>query len=169
MRKTICTSFSIILTCSRTWNSRCAVDCFQYGATSIDSVSISRQSRLVSLECESYSLAIESNSDFQKSINGASLSRLSEESEESAMAATSAASGEMDPFITGSIARGGSASEGATAGGVAPETMSWVDRPTPTGQVQQNSSGVPTIRAARCNSLLSVTVILTLLSVFHGA
>ena len=85
------------------------------------------------------------------------------------MAATSTARRGMDPSITGSIALGGGASAGATAEGVAPETMSWVDRPTPTGQVQQNGGGVPTIRAARCNILLSVTVILTLLSVYPGA
>lgn len=163
------TYFSIILTRSRTWNSRCAVDCLQHRATSIDSVSISRESRMVSLECESYSLAIESNSDFWKSLNGESMSRASEASESSAMAATATATRGMDPSITGSIAGGGSASVGATAGGVAPETMSWVDRPTPTGQVQLNGGGLLTIRAARCNILLTTTVILTLLFVFHGA
>lgn len=160
---------SIILTRSPTWNSRCAVDCLQHRATSIDLLSISRKSRLVSLECESYSLAIESDSDRQKSVSGESMSRASKESESSAMAATSTATRGMDPSITGSIAGEGSASVGAAAGGIAPETMSWVDRPTPTGQVQLNGGGVLTINAARRNVLLTTTVILTLLSVFQRA
>lgn len=123
---------------------------------------------MVSLECESYSLAIESNSAWQKSMNNFSMSRASEESEESAIAATSTVGRGTNPPITGSMAGGGGASVGATVGGVAPETMSFVDRPTAVGQVQQNDGGVPTIRAARFNVLLLVTVLLILLSVFHG-
>jgi hypothetical protein len=99
------------------------------------------------------------------------MSRASEESAESLAAVTSTATGGLDPsIITGSsIVRGVGASVGGTAAGVAPETMSWVDRPSSTGQAQQSGGGVRTIRAARYNFLLSVTVILTLLSVYHGA
>ena len=117
---------------------------------------------------------MESMEAFYSSLSDESMSMESAESEEPAAAtATTAAESGINSGNTfpGSITRAG-ASEGPTAaGGVALETMSWVDRPTstPTGQAQQEGGGPPQIvRAARCNALLSVTAVLALLSVFHG-
>jgi hypothetical protein len=118
---------------------------------------------MVGLDCESYSLAIESEAAFYSSLDAVSMSRESAESEESATATATAGSGVGS--TAGSIT-GAGAGAGAVASGVAPETMTWVDRPISTGQAQQNG-GAPTVRAARYKALSSVAVILALLSVFH--
>lgn len=116
---------------------------------------------MVALDCESYSLAIESEAAFYSSLNAVSMSLESAESEESATATAGSGVGSTAGSVTGA-----GAGAGAVASGVAPETMTWVDRPISTGQAQQNG-GAPTVRATRYKALSSVAVILALLSVFH--
>ena len=153
-RARVCVSVSTyipILTRSPSRAPRCWNDCYSDSATPLDNDSLSRESRLVSLDCESYSLDIESQVAGDRTRSAQSMSRTSSETEELAA-----------PTIT----RAG-ATEGATAGGMAPETVAWVDRPTATGQAQVGG-GAPTIGAARYNALLLVTVVLALLSISHS-
>ncbi|KAF7511509.1 hypothetical protein GJ744_004097 [Endocarpon pusillum] len=150
-------------------SSQCWTDCY---SKSNDPKASSRDSRLASLGCESYSLEMESHEAFYSSLSDMSVSRENTASEESASATIAGGSGlNTDGVLPGSIT-GAGASEGATAvGGVAPETMSFVDRPTATagGQPRQEGGEVPpTVRVAKRNALWSVTAVLALMSVLHG-
>jgi hypothetical protein len=66
-------SFKIHLRLTR--NNRCWNGCYKASATTTDLASISRDSRIVELNCESYSLAIESQAAFYSSLSLASMNR----------------------------------------------------------------------------------------------
>jgi len=109
---------------------------------------------MAELDCESYSLAIESDSAFYSSLS----LRWSSIRNRSTTAISRIGAGSTL----------GDAGPAATASGVPPETMNWVDRPTATGQTQEGR-GVPTIGGARYNALVLVMVVLAVLAFFHSA
>lgn len=123
---------------------------------------------MLSLECESYSLAIESREAYYSSLGAVSMSRASAKDESLATASSAARSEGVRGSALGSITREGASDSGATAStGVAPETMTWVERPTSIGQAQQGGGGTTTVGAAKFNALLLLTAVLALLSVFY--
>lgn len=114
------------------------------------------------IDCESYSLAIESESAFYASISSKSESILNETLTSSATSfagQTNVSSQATTAFI--------GATQGATASSIAPETTSWVERPSSTEQPQQGS-GISHHRAVKYNAMLSATVFLALSLVFSG-
>jgi hypothetical protein len=133
-------------------SSECRNDCYRASRTSVDSVSISRESKMVSLSCEINLLAMESDAAFYSSLALISMS-LSSEAEN------------RKNSTTQSIGFG-VATLGATDNGVASETRKWADRPTPTGQPQQRG-GASSGKHASYKGLLSITVALALYSFFH--
>jgi hypothetical protein len=78
-----------------------------------------------------------------------------------------AASSSLTTQVTSATSTAASAGQGATTSPVVPETTAWVDRPSSTGQAQQNG-GISTTRAVRQKALLSITVVLALSSIFCG-
>lgn len=106
------------------------------------------------LDCESYSLAIESQSDFYASLSSASQSR-------DAASTSSIASQGNSSAATTEI---GNASPGATGTQIASQTTVWADRPSSTSHSQQ-SSGVSVARAPKHNALSLVTIFLAFVSV----
>ncbi|RMZ83379.1 hypothetical protein DV737_g1706, partial [Chaetothyriales sp. CBS 132003] len=91
-------------------SSECWIDCYNYGATSTDFNSISLELALVSVQCESFSLAMESQSIFYASLRNESASYASES------AASAAATSFTNATAGGSyLVSGTSASQGASA------------------------------------------------------
>lgn len=112
--------------------------------------SISRESRLVSLACESYSLAGESESAFYASH--------SQESE-------SLGSMESTYQATRSDAGGTHVTPGATPQSVAPETTSWVERPSAAASVTaqgRTGNGAARMVMGKGNVLCIATVVLAI-------
>lgn len=144
----------VILTRCYDRKTRCWVDCYRYDATSLDTESMSRESRLVELRCESYSIEIEEGSAFYNSL---SLQSISRQNRPTTTRSTTAISGiNADPTL-------GVATPAATASSAPPERTNWVDRPTATGQAKE-SNGAPATVGAKYNSLVSVTVVLVILT-----
>ena len=118
------------------------------------------------LDCESYSLDYESAKAFYESLGNVSVSRESADSKESASrraTRTAAGSSGAAVSISGSrILENQDATEGATAGGIAERTTTWIERPTPTGQAESNN-GVQHIRPTKGNLLVSSMIIVLLL------
>ena len=106
--------------------------------------------RMRELDCESYSLAMESESEFYSSLSTASEGR-----EASATAASNSSSAVGS--LTGSLSQ--TLAPGATVGDVAPLPTSWVERPSATGNAQQ-SHGVLRMKRQSNTKLGVITVIL---------
>jgi hypothetical protein len=126
-------------------HNRCWNGCYGASRTTQDLESISRQSRMQELECESWSLQIESQ-EARSSFNGFAGNRTS-----------------VSPSTTSSEYRihVSIPTVGATASANVEETAPWVERPSATGQVKQGTSG-STLRQVRWNGLHSIMLILVL-------
>lgn len=118
-------------------------------------VSLSRESRFVELECESYSLAIESEADFYNSLSAASESR---ESTATAVSSDDLSNSTMSTTI-GLI---GDASQGATPSSGAPQTTTWAERPSVAAATQSTNTG-STFRVGQRYSTLRIMTVLTIL------
>ena len=149
------------------YHRRCWIDCYHYGATSTDFSSISLEQAIVNVNCESYSLAAESESAFYASISEASASYSSEEANTSTSSfAQSLSETAVGSGVPGIVLSGSAASQGATASLGAPQsTTEWVDRPSSTEEAQQGV-GMSMKRAGRRSALVSATVVLVLISFF---
>ncbi|RYN99557.1 hypothetical protein AA0120_g1977 [Alternaria tenuissima] len=103
-------------------SSECWFDCYPNTQATPDPTSISRESRLHELACESYSLEMDSELAVNSGLTFTA-------NETSAMASR-----------TTSNSIYGGATVGATASANAEETAPWVERPTASGPGQQSSS-----------------------------
>jgi hypothetical protein len=137
-----------VCTCSQTYmRNRCYTDCRISPATTTDTAMRSRDSRLVELSCESYSIMIESLSEFYNSLSLASES----------LSATDTSS----PNATTTTR---TASQGAGAGQITPQATTWVDRPSSTVHTHQ-SAGVSSRRGMGFNAVTSITAVLAISSI----
>ncbi|KAI9764413.1 MAG: hypothetical protein M1840_008436 [Geoglossum simile] len=129
-------------------SSECYNDC--YRAPSIDTAKISRDDKLQSVECESYSLAMESDEAFWSSVSARETSRSSSSSKE-VTSGLSTARNNVTQIAT-------------------PETLGWTERqtPTPTSPVQQGGGVGGAVTAARYKALVVVVVMLALIPGFYG-
>lgn len=106
---------------------------------------------MVELQCESYSLAIESRSAFYDSLGLQSNSR-----ENRPTTAISGIGADTTLGVNGPA---------TTAISIPQERPNWADRPTATGQTNEGK-GVPTLGVAKYNALVSVTVFLAISILF---
>jgi hypothetical protein len=143
----------LILTRCHFENFRCWIDCYQARATSLDTDSISRRSRMHELDCESWSLAIESQSALYSGLGLLSESIRNASITAGSGTGTKATTRDPGPTATGSVVP-------------LESSMKWVDRPT--GRTQ-GGGAVSIGGGAGYNALCFVAVVLALLTFFQQA